>query len=266
MSGESASSRSGWTVPATGSRWRRWKRPLLLAGVLALGLGAWLLFRDALSLEALAAREAELRAHAARRPVVAMAVAFAVYVGVTALSLPVATVLTLTLSWFFTQAFGAAGFWVALVVVSFGATAGSTLAYLLSRYLFRRAVRERFGERLRRFDAALEREGVFYLFTLRLLPVVPFFIVNLVMGLTPLRARTFWWVSQVGMLPGTAVYAYAGSAIPSLAELAEQGVGGVLTWEIFVALALLACVPLVIRALLARLRRNRLSADSTESR
>jgi uncharacterized membrane protein YdjX (TVP38/TMEM64 family) len=147
-------------------------------------------------------------------------------------------------------------------VVSFGATAGSTLAFLLSRYLFRRAIRERFGERLRRFDAALEREGVFYLFTLRLLPVVPFFIVNLVMGLTPLRARTFWWVSQLGMLPGTAVYTWAGSTIPSLTELAEHGVRGVLTWEIFAALALLACFPLVIRAVLRRVRAKRIELAS----
>jgi uncharacterized membrane protein YdjX (TVP38/TMEM64 family) len=255
MSGDPAGSGSG-TVAAAG-RWRSWKRPLIFAGVLALAFGVWFLFRDELSLEALATREAELRAHAARRPLVAMVTAFAVYVGVTALSLPLATVLTLTLSWFFTQAFGAAGFWVALLVVSFGATAGSTLAFLLSRYLFRRAVRERFGERLRRFDTALEREGVFYLFTLRLLPVVPFFVVNLVMGLTPLRIRTFWWVSQLGMLPGTAAYAYAGSAIPSLAALAEQGVRGILTWEIFAALALLACFPLVIRAVLRRFQRSR---------
>jgi uncharacterized membrane protein YdjX (TVP38/TMEM64 family) len=234
-----------------------WKRGLVLAAVLAVAVGAWLAFRDELTLEALAAREEQLRAYAARSPAAVVALAFAVYVAVAGLSLPLSTGLTLTLGWFFARAFGeAAGFWTALVVVSCGATSGATLAFLLSRYLFRRAVQERFGERLRRFNEALEREGAFYLFTLRLLPLVPFFVVNLVMGLTPLRTRTFWWVSQVGMLPGTAIYTYAGSAIPSLSELAERGLRGILNWEIATALVLLGLFPLAAKRGLQYARRR----------
>jgi uncharacterized membrane protein YdjX (TVP38/TMEM64 family) len=262
MSGERGASGSDPGIPVPAAARFGWKRLLVLVAIVALALTVWILFRDELSLEALATREAEFRAHAVRRPLVAVAIAFGMYVAVTGLSLPLATVLTLSIAWFFTQAFAAAGFWIALVVVSFGATTGSTLAFLLSRYLFRRAVRERFGERLQRTDAALAREGVFYLFTLRLLPVVPFFVVNLVMGLTPLRTRTFWWVSQLGMLPGSAIYTYAGSTIPSLAELADEGIGSVLTWQIAAALTLLACFPLVVRAVLARSRRSVRNADN----
>ena len=109
----------------------------------------------------------------------------------------------------------------AVILVSFASTSGATIAFLLSRYLFRDAIQTRFRDQLAKFNQALQREGAFYLFTLRLIPAVPFFVINVVMGLTPIRTLTFWWVSQVGMLAGTIVYVYAGSTIPSLAHLAD---------------------------------------------
>ena len=97
--------------------------------------------------------------------------------------------------------------------------ASATLAFLMSRYFLRQTIHERFGDRLKTFNEALEREGANYLFTLRLIPAVPFFVLNLVMGLTPIRTRTFWWVSQLGMLPGTAVYTYAGNSFPEISAI-----------------------------------------------
>ena len=117
----------------------------------------------------------------------------------------------------------------------------------MSRFLFRDAIRSRFGERLTTINEALAREGAFYLFTLRLIPQVPFFVVNLLMGLTPLRATTFWWVSQLGMLPGTCVYVYAGASVSSLERLRDEGVSSLVTWQLLLAFALLGLFPLIVK-------------------
>ena len=134
------------------------------------------------------------------------------------------------------------------------------MAFLLCRYLFRDSVQRHFGDRLARFNEALKREGPFYLFTLRLIPAVPFFVINAVMGLTPIPARTFWWVSQIGMLAGTIVYIYAGSSVPDLATLAEKGIYAVFTprqlTQIIVAFGLLGTFPLATRWTLKFLSRR----------
>ncbi|MEZ6051815.1 MAG: TVP38/TMEM64 family protein [Planctomycetaceae bacterium] len=158
----------------------------------------------------------------------------------TGLSIPGAVALTLMYGWFF-------GFWRGVILVSFASTTGATVAFLLARFLLQDVVQAKFGDRLKAFNQALEREGAFYLFTLRLIPLFPFFVINLVMGLTPLRTSTYWWVSQLGMLPGTAVYVYAGSSVPDLATLAERGTSGILTPNVLIAFALLGLFPLVIR-------------------
>ncbi|UWN50747.1 TVP38/TMEM64 family inner membrane protein YdjZ [Alcanivorax sp. ALC70] len=111
------------------------------------------------------------------------------------------------------------GFWVALLLVSFASSMGATLAFLAARFLFKDAVQERFGERLKKINAGVEKDGAFYLFTLRLIPAFPFFVINLVMALTPLKTWTFYWVSQVGMLAGTAVYVNAGTQLGELERL-----------------------------------------------
>lgn len=190
------------------------KKTLVLGGFL-LAVGALvMLIGDRLSLDYLAQQEQTLRQFQLDYPWLVYVLAFLVYVAVTGLSLPGATALSLLYAWFF-------GFLPAVVLVSFASTAGATLAFLLSRYFFRDAVQNRFGDQLQSFNQALEREGAFYLFTLRLIPAVPFFVINAVMGLTNIPTRTFWWVSQVGMLAGTCVYVYAGASIPRLQQLAD---------------------------------------------
>ena len=230
----------------TGSR----TRLAVLLAVAAVAVAGYLRFGDALSLAAIAEQEAALRGYQQANPWLVYGAAFLVYVAVTGLSLPGAAVLTLVFGWYF-------DFLRAVVLVSFASTTGASLGFLLSRYVFRDAVQSRFGDRLRAFNEALARDGAVYLFTLRLIPAVPFFVINLVMGLTPLRAATFWWVSQIGMLPGTAVYVYAGSAVPDLQLLAERGLGGIVSPQVLAAFVLLGVFPLLVRTIMRRLRPDR---------
>ncbi len=216
---------------------------LLIAVIGVVGFSIWK-FGDQLSLSALAERETEFRQFQSDHPVMVYGVAFLVYVAVAGLSLPGAAGMTLIIGWLF-------GFWSAMLIVSFGSTAGATVAFLLSRYLMRDAIQNRFGDRLTKFNEALEREGAFYLFTLRLIPVVPFFVINVVMGLTPLRVTTFWWVSQVGMIPGTAAYVYAGTSVPDLQTLATKGAGGIISPQLLGAFVILGLLPIVIKKILS---------------
>ena len=205
-------------------------RLLVLAVIVLIAVGLYWRFGDWLDLQQLAAQEARLREFQRAHPWMIYGGAFAIYVLVTGLSLPGAAALSLTYGWFF-------GLWQGVLLVSFASTTGATCAFLLSRYLF---------------NQALRREGAYYLFTLRLIPAVPFFIINVVMGLTPMRPWTFWWVSQLGMLPGTIVYIYAGSSVPDLQTLATRGVGGILTPNVLLAFALLGLMPLLLKKLAAR--------------
>jgi len=229
---------------SSGIAWRKFGLVVVIAVAV---LAGYMRFGHSLTLENLAAQEAELKAFQQQYPLLVYGAAFAIYVAVTGLSLPGATVLTLTCGWFF-------GLWRGFLLVSFASTTGATVAFLVSRYLLREPIQNRFGERLVTFNQSLEREGAFYLFMLRLIPAVPFFVINVVMGLTPLRAGTFWWVSQLGMLPGTAVYVYAGSSVPDLTTLADKGVGGILSPQLMVAFVLLGVMPLALRKLVSWLR------------
>ncbi|WP_442507440.1 TVP38/TMEM64 family protein [Novipirellula sp. SH528] len=224
---------------------------LLVAAIVIVG---YTQFGDLLSLENLAKQETQLRTFQADHPVLVYGAAFLVYVVLTGLSLPGAAVLTLVYGWYFGLVRG-------LVLVSFASTAGATMAFLLSRFLFRDAIQNRFGERLKNFNESLEKEGPFFLFTLRLIPAVPFFVINAVMGLTPIRTRTFWWVSQLGMLAGTAVYVYAGSSVPDLKTLADDGIGAVFTprqlGQIASAFVLLGLFPLIVRFTMKFIQRKR---------
>ncbi len=197
----------------------------------------------------LSTKEAELRAFQADHAWLVYGAAFLIYVAMAGLSLPGAAALSLVYAWYF-------GFIRGVILVSFASTAGATVAFLLSRHFFRDAVLTRFGSRLESFNEHLERDGAFYLLWLRLVPLVPFFVINLVMGLTPLRTRTYWWVSQLGMLPGTMVYVYAGSRVPSLVELSENGISSVLSpgqlLQLAIAFGLLGAFPLIIKQLIGR--------------
>jgi len=160
---------------------------------------------------------------------------FLVYVAVTGLSLPGAAIMTLVAGAIFGLLWGT-------VMVSFASTIGATLAFLASRFLFHDAVQRRFGDKLRAINAGVEREGAFYLFTLRLVPIFPFFVINLVMALTPIKTRTFYWVSQVGMLLGTIVYVNAGTQIAQLESLR-----GILSPSLLLSFALLGIFPLIAK-------------------
>ncbi|TWT78912.1 TVP38/TMEM64 family inner membrane protein YdjZ [Planctomycetes bacterium CA13] len=234
------------------------KRVALFLTVVVVVLIAYTQFGDLLSLESLAKQESQLRSFQANHPVLVYGAAFTVYVVVTGLSLPGAAVLTLVYGWYFGMLRG-------FPLISFASTAGATMAFLLSRFLFREAIQKRFGERLVSFNEALEREGPFFLFTLRLIPAVPFFVINAVMGLTPIKTFTFWWVSQVGMLAGTAVYVYAGSSVPDLQTLADKGIGAVFSpnqlSQILIAFVLLGLFPLIVRFVMKFIHRTKATSS-----
>lgn len=224
-----------------------WKKVLLLIVVAGAGAYGYYQFGDKLSLDYLAEKETELRQYQVNHPLLVYGAAFVIYVAVTGLSLPGATAMTLIIAWYF-------GLPRSVLLVSFASTTGATLAFLLSRFVLRDTIQAKFGDRLAAFNSALEREGAFYLFTLRLIPAVPFFIINVVMGLTPLKTWTYWWVSQLGMLPGTIVYVYAGSTVPDLKTLAERGAGGILSPQLIIAFVLLGLFPIAVKKLMAKLR------------
>jgi len=234
------------------------KRLVALAVTGVVITGAYLAFGDRLSFDYLIEQEAAIGEAKRAYPILMLGAAFLVYVAVAAASLPGATLLTLLCGWLF-------GFPAGLVLVSFASTAGAAFAFLLSRYLFREPLQQKFGERLQTFDAALERQGPFYLFMLRVVPLFPFFVINAVMGLTPIRMRTFWWVSQLGMLPGTAVYVYAGSSVPTLSELGEKGIRSIVSTELVFAFVFLGIFPLFSKAVFDRFA-PKLVADAESAR
>jgi len=195
-----------------------------------------------LTLGELKARQEAFSAYYAAHRLLTLGLYFLLYVAVTALSLPGATVMTLAGGALF-------GFWTALLVVSFASTIGATLAFLASRFLLRDWVQKKFGDRLRAVNAGVEKEGAFYLFSLRLVPLFPFFVINLVMGLTPLRAASFYWVSQLGMLAGTAVYVNAGTRLGQIDSLS-----GILSPGLLVSFVLLGLFPLIAKKGLALIK------------
>ncbi|WP_376876649.1 FAD-dependent oxidoreductase [Albirhodobacter sp. R86504] len=174
---------------------------------------------------------------------------FFAYVAVTAFSLPIATWLTLGAGALF-------GFWGGLLLASFASTIGATLAFLAARYLLRDWVRARLGARADKIDAGLQRDGAFYLFTLRLIPVVPFFAVNLLMGLAPISALMFYGVSQLGMLAGTAVFVNAGTQLAQIDSLS-----GIVSPALLASFALLGLMPWIARFILAAIKAKRVYAN-----
>ena len=178
-------------------------------------------------------------------PLLAVGAFFAIYVLVTALSLPGAAVMTLVGGALFGLLWGT-------LIISFASSIGALLAFLVSRYLLQDTVQSKFGDRLKAFNAGIEKDGGFYLFTLRLVPIFPFFMINLLMGLTPIRARTFYSVSQVGMLAGTLVYVNAGTQLAQLDRLS-----GILSPALILSFALLGIFPLLARKITAAIAARR---------
>jgi len=184
------------------------KGKLLVAALIVLLVAAFFAFdlKRFVSMEYFESQRAAIQAYFDAQPVKAGAIYFAVYVLVTGLSLPGAAILTLAGGAIFGLVWG-------VVIVSFASTLGASLAFLASRYLLRDWVQARFGDKLKAINAGVERDGAFYLFAMRLVPAFPFFAINLLMGLTPMPLRTYYGVSQAGMLAGTIVYVYAGTQL-----------------------------------------------------
>lgn len=212
----------------------------LVAAFFGLGLPHYL------SLAWLKQQEGALTAAISQHWLLATALFMLAYTVVTALSLPGAAVMTLAGGALFGFAWG-------LVMVSFASSVGASLAFLASRYLFRDVLRQRYGRTLKRIDEGIERDGGFYLASLRLVPLFPFFVINLVMGLTGMRVRTFYWISQLAMFPGTAVYINAGTQLGKL-----QSLHGILSPGLIASFVLLGLFPLLAKFLLGTLNRRRL--------
>lgn len=215
------------------------KKILIVLGVIALVVAAKFTgLLDQLSFENLKARQEELRALAGSDPLRFGAAYFGVYVFATALSLPGAAILTLGAGAIF-------GFTKGLILVSFASSLGATLAFLVSRHLLRSTIKRKFSSRVKKIDRGIEKEGAFYLFTLRLVPAFPFFLINAAMGLTSMSVLTFYWVSQLGMLVGTAVYVNAGTQLGSL-----ESPSGILTPRLIGSFVLLGILPLITKRLI----------------
>lgn len=205
---------------------------LLLVLVKAFGLDQYL------TLAVLKAQQARFAALYAASPLAVIGVYTLLYIAVTALSLPGAAVMTLAGGGLF-------GLVTGTIVVSFASSIGATCACLVARYLLRDWVQGRFGDKLTKINEGMTREAGFYLFSLRLVPIFPFFVVNLVMGLTPIRITTYYWVSQLGMLPATVVFVNAGRELARLENLSD-----ILSPGLILSFALLGLLPLVAKKLL----------------
>jgi pyruvate/2-oxoglutarate dehydrogenase complex dihydrolipoamide dehydrogenase (E3) component/uncharacterized membrane protein YdjX (TVP38/TMEM64 family) len=222
------------------------KRVLVLLG-LAAAVGAFfaLGLDDVLTLDFIKTKQAEFQELRTRSPVAVAAAFFAIYTLVTAVSLPGAALLTLAGGALF-------GLVEGTLIVSFASSIGATLAFLTSRYLFRESVQSRFGAKLKPVNDGMAKDGAFYLFTLRLVPVVPFFLINLLMGLTTIRTLTFYWVSQIGMLPGTLVYVNAGTRLAEVESLRD-----VSSPELLASLVALGVFPWAVRSLVGWIKARR---------
>jgi pyruvate/2-oxoglutarate dehydrogenase complex dihydrolipoamide dehydrogenase (E3) component/uncharacterized membrane protein YdjX (TVP38/TMEM64 family) len=227
------------------------KKRLALLAVIAAAIAAFFAFdlEQYLTLEFFRASRAQIDAYYAAYPLRAIAIYFAVYIAVTALSLPGAAIMTLAGGAIF-------GLVVGTIVVSFASSIGATLAFLAARFLLHDWVQGRFGERLKAVNEGVAKEGAFYLFALRLVPLFPFWLVNLAMALTPIRARTFYWVSQLGMLAATIVYVYAGTQLGQFRISAG----------LIAAFVLLGVFPLLAKRLLAAIKSRRVYAKWKDKR
>ena len=216
---------------------------LLVVAAIALFFGMGL--DQYLTLGALKEGQGGFAAMLAQSPVLVPIVFFVLYVVVVALSLPFAAIMGLAAGALF-------GLWHGALLVSFASTIGATLAFLASRYLLRDFVQRHFGGKLQGINEGMAKDGALYLFMLRLVPVFPFFLINLLMGLTQIRTRTFYWVSQLGMLAGTLVYVNAGTQLARIDSLS-----GIVSPEVLLSFALLGVFPLIAKRVVQAMQKIR---------
>lgn len=227
------------------------KTRILLLTTVALLVAAFFIFDLGryFNLEYLKQQQAVMDAFYERQPLTTVLYYFLLYIIITGLSLPGAAILTLAGGAIFGLLWGT-------VIVSFASTIGATLAFLFSRYLFRDAIQGRYAEKLAAINKGIKEEGAFYLFTLRLVPIFPFFIINLVMGLTTIRVLTFFLVSQVGMLAGTIVYVNAGTQIAKIEQLKD-----IASPALILSFVLLGIFPLLAKKTVDYLKRRKRSVS-----
>lgn len=230
----------------------------ILVILIGLGIvGAFFAFdlKQYLTLDALKQNKDIVQNYYLDHQVLTISVYFFAYVLMAALSLPGATIMTLAGGALF-------GLWKGLLLVSFSSTVGATCAFLAARYLLKDAVQGKFGDKLKAINDGVEKEGAFYLFTMRLIPAFPFFVINLVMGLTPISAITYYWVSQIGMLPGTFVYVNAGTQLAQIDSLS-----GILSPQLIGSFALLGIFPLVAKKVISLLgkKKGTIQPEMTDS-
>ena len=231
---------------------RKIVRRVVIVGLIALGIAAFRFFDlgQYLSLAYIKASQEKFQALYLSHRLLVIAAYMGIYIAVTALSLPGAVVLTLAGGALF-------GLAVGTVAVSFASTIGATLACIVSRFLLREWVQGKFGDKLAAINHGIEKEGAFYLFSLRLVPIFPFFVINLLLGLTRMRLFTFFWVSQIGMLAGTVVFVNAGKELAKIDSLS-----GILSPGVLISFVVLGLFPITVKKLLA-LYNRRFRSDST---
>ena len=220
---------------------------LLLISVFTIVVALFFVFdlQKYLTLEYLKSSKSFFISSYEKNPILVLGSYFLFYIVITTFSLPGAVWITLGGGAFF-------GLFAGTVIVSFASSIGATLAMLIARFLLRDWVQSRFEKQMQIINAGINKDGGFYLFTLRLVPAVPFFVINLGMGLTPLRAGTFYWVSQLGMLPGTLVYINAGSELGKI-----HSVGEILSPTLIASFVLLGIFPLLVKKMLAFIEKRR---------
>lgn len=213
------------------------KTKIILVAIIAAIFASFFIFdlQQYFSLEFLKSQKDALNALYAEKPISVAGAFFLTYVLFAALALPAATILTLAGGAIF-------GFWTGLLLVSFSSTIGATLAFIFTRFLFHDAIQAKFGDRLQAMNEGIEKEGAFYVFGMRLVPIFPFVMINSLLALTKLKTWTFYWASQIGMLAGTAVYVNAGTQIAQIDSLA-----GIANPKLIGSFVLLGVFPIIAK-------------------
>ena len=228
---------------------------IFVLGMVILGIIAFLYFDlgQYLSLQYIKASQESFQSLYQSHRFFVIAAYMGLYIAITALSLPGAAVLTLAGGGLF-------GLVTGTVAVSFASTIGATLAFIVSRFLLREWVQNKFGEKLAAMNNGIEKEGAFYLFSLRLVPIFPFFIINLLMGLTRMHLFTFFWVSQIGMLPGTIVYVNAGKQLAQI-----DSISGILSPGVLISFVILGLFPITMKKMMSIYKRKFSQVNETRA-
>ena len=225
------------------------KKTIIILAILAL-IVAFFAFDigSYLSLESIKASQNDITEWQLENPLLVILTFFLIYIAVTALSLPGAAVMTIAAGAFFGLLWGT-------VLVSFASSIGATLAFLMSRFVLKESIQNKFGDRLKTINKGIEKDGAFYLFTLRLVPAFPFFLINMLMGLSSIKVSTFFIISQIGMLAGTLVFVNAGTQLAQIDSLS-----GILSPGLLISFVLLGVFPLIAKKIISQINKRKVYA------